>query len=230
MIVLALNCGSSSLKFRLFEAKPGASAGIRRLAGGLVERLGDQATLTFDAEGGAKLGAREPVPDQDTAVRRVTGWLATIDLGGRQIDAVGHRVVHGGERFTEPALIDAEVLGAIEELETLAPLHNAPSLAGIRAARAALGSSIPMVAVFDTAFHATIPDHASRYAIPHELAVKHSIRRYGFHGLAYRSVLDEYARMSGPRRSGRPSWPSISGTAAPRPRSSAGARWTRRWA
>ena len=197
MIVLALNCGSSSLKFCLFEAKPGASAGLRRLAGGHVERLGDQATLTFDAEGRPKLSAREPVPNQDTAVRRVTAWLATIDLGGRGIDAVGHRVVHGGERFTEPALIDAEVLGAIEQLEALAPLHNAPSLAGIRAAQAALGSGAPMVAVFDTAFHATIPDHASRYAIPHELAVKHSIRRYGFHGLAYRSVLGEYARMSG---------------------------------
>ena len=90
--------------------------------------------------------------------------------------------------------------------------------------------SVPMVAVFDTAFHATIPEHASRYAIPHELAAKRGIRRYGFHGLAYRSVLDEYARMSGTRRSGRTSWPSISGTAAPRPRSSAGARWTPRWA
>jgi acetate kinase len=197
VIVLALNCGSSSLKFRLFQAEPGTHVGVHRLAGGHVERLGDQATLAFQSEGGARLDAREPVPDQDTAVRRVTAWLATIDTGGRRIDAVGHRVVHGGERFTEPALLDAEVQGAIEELETLAPLHNAPSLAGIRAARAALGPGVPMVAVFDTAFHATIPEHASRYAIPHELATKHSIRRYGFHGLAYRSVLDEYARMSG---------------------------------
>ncbi len=106
-------------------------------------------------------------------------------------------MVHGGERFTEPALIDAAVLGAIEELEALAPLHNAPSLAGVRAAQAALGPDVPMVAVFDTAFHATIPEHASRYAIPHELALERGIRRYGFHGLAYRSVLDEYARMSG---------------------------------
>ena len=197
MIVLALNCGSSSLKFRLFEAEPGASAKILPVAGGQIDRLGDQATLTFAAEGGAELRTREPVPDQDAAVRRATGWLATIDVGGRRIDAVGHRVVHGGERFTEPALIDAELLGAIEELETLAPLHNAPSLAGIRAAQAALGPGVPMVAVFDTAFHATIPDHAARYAIPGELAAKHSIRRYGFHGLAYRSVLDEYARFSG---------------------------------
>ena len=198
MIVLALNCGSSSLKFRLFQAEPGvSSAGIRRLAGGHVERLGDQATLKFEAEGEAKVDAREPIRDQDAAVRRVTAWLATIDRGDRRIDAVGHRVVHGGEQFTEPALINAEVLAAIEGLEPLAPLHNAPSLAGIRAARAALGQDVPMVAVFDTAFHATIPEHASRYAIPHELAAKHGIRRYGFHGLAYRSVLDEYARMSG---------------------------------
>jgi len=197
VIILALNCGSSSLKFRLFAAEPGASAELRRMAGGQVDRLGDQATLSFEAEGGAKLSTREPVRDHDAAVRRVTAWLATVGPGGRRIDAVGHRVVHGGERFTEPALVDAAVLGAIEELESLAPLHNAPSLAGIRAARAALGPDVPMVAVFDTAFHATIPEHASRYAIPHELATRHSIRRYGFHGLAYRSVLDEYARISG---------------------------------
>ena len=197
MIVLALNCGSSSLKFRLFQAEPGASTGLRRLAGGHVERLGDQATLAFEAAAGAQLSAQDAVPDHEAAVRRVTAWLATIDPGGRRIDAIGHRVVHGGERFTEPVLIDADVLAAIEELETLAPLHNAPSLAGIQAARTALGSDIPMVAIFDTAFHATMPEHASRYAIPHDLAVKRGIRRYGFHGLAYRSVLNEYARMSG---------------------------------
>jgi acetate kinase len=195
VIVLALNCGSSSLKFRLFQGEPGAPAGLRSLASGHVDRLGDQATIRFEAEGGAKIEGREPIRDQDAAVRRATAWLAGVDPG-RRIDAVGHRVVHGGERFTEPTLVDAAILAAIEELEALAPLHNAPSLAGIRAARAAVGQSVPMVAVFDTAFHATIPEHAARYAIPRELAAKHGIRRYGFHGLAYRSVLDGYARMA----------------------------------
>jgi len=200
MIVLALNCGSSSLKFQLFADTPGESPpGVRRLARGLVDRLGEQATLDFKAERGAALAERQPVTDHAAAVARVTAWIASSAvLGpGARIDAVGHRVVHGGARFTVPTPIDAEVVAAIEALETLAPLHNAPSLAGIRAARAALGDDVPMVAVFDTAFHATIPEPAHRYALPHELALKHGIRRYGFHGLAYRSVLDGYAELSG---------------------------------
>jgi acetate kinase len=106
-------------------------------------------------------------------------------------------VVHGGEGFTRPALIDAEVIAAIRALEELAPLHNAPSLAGIEAARRALGPDVPMVAVFDTAFHATIPEAAHLYAIPRELATTHRIRRYGFHGVAYQSVLEGYAELSG---------------------------------
>ncbi|HEX2501430.1 MAG TPA: acetate/propionate family kinase, partial [Methylomirabilota bacterium] len=155
----------------------------------------------FQAEGSSATREREPVPDHEAAVRRVLGWLAaggaSEHRGALRVDAVGHRVVHGGARFTEAILIDADVLEAIEALEALAPLHNAPSLAGIRAARAALGSDVPMVAVFDTAFHAAMPEHAYRYAIPHELAVKHGIRRYGFHGLAYRSVLARYAELAG---------------------------------
>jgi acetate kinase len=202
VIVLALNCGSSSLKFQVFASDPGAPvAGARRLARGLVERIGDGATLMFQAEGSSATREREPVPDHEAAVRRVLGWLAAGGAsehgGALRVDAVGHRVVHGGARFTEPVLIDADVLEAIEALEALAPLHNAPSLAGMRAARAALGPDVPMVAVFDTAFHAAMPEHAHRYAIPHELAVKHGIRRYGFHGLAYRSVLARYAELAG---------------------------------
>jgi acetate kinase len=202
VIVLTLNCGSSSLKFQVLAGDPGAPpAGARRLARGLVERIGDRATLAFQTEGGAALREREPVPDHEAAVRRVLAWLAVGDALGRgaaaRMDAVGHRVVHGGERFTQPVLIDTDVVAEIEALEVLAPLHNAPSLAGIRAARTALGPDIPMVAVFDTAFHATMTEYAYRYAIPHELAVKHGIRRYGFHGLAYRSVLARYAELSG---------------------------------
>jgi acetate kinase len=106
-------------------------------------------------------------------------------------------VVHGGDRFTKPVLIDAGVLMDIERLEELAPLHNAPSLAGIRTARTALGAEVPMVAVFDTAFHASLPDHASRYAIPSDLARRHGIRRFGFHGLSYQSILLRYGRLTG---------------------------------
>jgi acetate kinase len=201
VIILALNCGSSSLKFQVFAHDPGASRrDTRRLAGGVVERIGDDATLAFQAEGGSATRKREPVADHEVAVRRVLGWLAAGGASQHgdaiRIDAVGHRVVHGGDRFSESVLIDAGVLDAIEALETLAPLHNAPGLAGIEAARAALGA-VPMVAAFDTAFHASMPEHAYRYAIPHELAVTHRVRRYGFHGLAYRSVLARYAEVTG---------------------------------
>ncbi len=105
-------------------------------------------------------------------------------------------MVHGGDLFAEPALIDDEVLAAVEALTDLAPLHNAPSLSAIRAARAALGPGVPMVATFDTAFHRTLPEHASRYAIPLELADKHHIRRYGFHGLAHRYMTERYAAIT----------------------------------
>src|SRR5215212_8466764 len=105
-----------------------------------------------------------------------------------QVEAVGHRVVHGGEQFREPVLIDDAVMSAIDSLVELAPLHNPGSIAGIKATRAVLGASMPMVAVFDTAFHHTIPAHAATYAIDLDLAHKHGIRRYGFHGIAHASM------------------------------------------
>jgi acetate kinase len=113
------------------------------------------------------------------------------------VDAVGHRVVHGGPEFRAPTLVDDAVVAAIRELENLAPLHNASSLAGIRASREALGPGVPMVAVFDTAFHAGLPERAWRYAIPHELTERHGIRRFGFHGISYRAVLDRYCAITG---------------------------------
>lgn len=205
MNVLALNCGSSSLKFQVFAHDPAAASGdARRLARGVVDRIGDEATLAFQAEGSPATRTREPIRDHEAAVRQVLGWLAAGGASPRgdaiRIDAVGHRVVHGGDRFRESVLIDPDVLDAIEALETLAPLHNAPSLVGIQAARAALGPDVPMVAAFDTTFHASIPEHAYRYAIPHDLALTHRVRRYGFHGLAYRSVLARYAQVAGAAR------------------------------
>ncbi len=182
MNVLALNCGSSSLKFRLLAVDPAApAADARALAGGSVERLGATARLSFERDG--RVERREaPVSDHADAVGHVLGWLTA---GATAIEAVGHRVVHGGARFTEPATIDSGVLAAIEALESLAPLHNRPSLAGVRACREALGPALPMVAVFDTAFHARLPERASTYAIPWEVACRHGIRRFGFHGLSY---------------------------------------------
>jgi acetate kinase len=191
MQVLALNTGSSSIKFQVFASE--GAGGPRRLAHGAIERLGEKATLGFEAEGRAPLRATERIGDHAAGVQRVLDW--TTRTVGR-VDAVGHRVVHGGLRFTAPVTIDEEVIGEIEALERLAPLHNAPALAGIRAVSAQLPGA-PMVAVFDTAFHATLPDHASRYAIPWELAERHGIRRYGFHGTSYRSVLARYLALTG---------------------------------
>jgi acetate kinase len=182
MNVLALNCGSSTVKFRLLAVDPGAPApAARALAGGVVERIGGDARLRFERSGRADVTPAE-VADHDEAVGRVLGWLAE---GDARVEAVGHRVVHGGVRFTAPTPIDDAVLDAIEALEPLAPLHNRPSLAGIRACRAALKPAVPMVAVFDTAFHASLPPPAAHYAIPWELARRHGIRRYGFHGISY---------------------------------------------
>jgi acetate kinase len=195
MIVLALNCGSSSVKFQLLDvASPPADDEPRRLAKGLVERIGGEATFT--AEGPEQPARRitSPIADHEAAVRRVVEW---VGAAGFRVEAVGHRVVHGGREYTRPTLLDRAVDAAIEALEALAPLHNGPNLAGVRACRAALGPAIPMVAVFDTAFHATMPEHAYRYAIPYELSVRHGLRRFGFHGISYEFVLGRYCRLAG---------------------------------
>jgi len=189
MNVLALNCGSSSIKFRIFTFERGAEP--RRVAHGAVERIGDAATIAFAQDDAASVNVTERVADHAAGVRRVLDWTSAV----ARIDAVGHRVVHGGARFTAPTPIDDAVIAEIEALERLAPLHNAPALAGIRSARTHL-RGVPMVAVFDTAFHASLPDRAARYAIPWELAERHGIRRYGFHGTSYRSVLARYARLT----------------------------------
>jgi acetate kinase len=199
MNILALNCGSSTLKFQLIEidSEAAAPAQGRRLAGGIVERIGGRAAVDFAVERAKPLRRTAGVADHAEATRQVLDWLASTGLlAPRGLDAVGHRVVHGGDLFVEPTLIDDEVLAAVEALTDLAPLHNAPSLSAIRAARALLGPGVPMVATFDTAFHRTLPERASRYAIPPELADKHRIRRYGFHGLAHRYMTERYAAIT----------------------------------
>ena len=194
MKVLALNCGSSSVKFRLLAVERGAPLdAARTLAGGSVERLGAAARVAFEGDGRAEQ-REEPLADHAEAVARVLGWVAT---GASEVDVVGHRIVHGGGRFTTPTLIDDAVREAIEGLEALAPLHNRPSLAGIRACRDVLGPASPMVAVFDTAFHALLPERAAHYAIPWEVARRHGIRRFGFHGLSYAWVTARAAALLG---------------------------------
>jgi acetate kinase len=191
MNVLVLNSGSSSLKFQLIETSPGGSQ--QKLGWGAIDRIGADAFCRFQLREEIEDKALA-VPDHDQAARLLIGWLGSR-LGSSGIDAVGHRVVHGGERFTSPVVIDDAVISALDALSELAPLHNPAALSGIRAAKKILGESLPMVAVFDTSFHHTIPPHAANYAIPYEFAQKHRIRRYGFHGIAHRYDAERYAKL-----------------------------------
>jgi acetate kinase len=197
MRVLVLNSGSSSLKFRLLdilEGEPQEKAKPPRgLLTGAVKDIGGTARLEIFTEGAAPLKKTQSVPDHSTAIR----WMFEHFPSLEQVEAVGHRVVHGGERFSQPAQIDDAVLGEIEALVELAPLHNPASLAGIVGAREVLGTTIPMVAVFDTAFHQSLPLCARMYALPHKLAARHRIRRYGFHGTAHASLVAGYAAFTG---------------------------------
>jgi acetate kinase len=199
MKILVINCGSSTLKFQVVQVENAATAHSyeRRLADGIVDGVDGRATLKFSAEDGESLTADAAVADHGEAARRLLEWLDGIGLlGSEGVEAVGHRVVHGGDRFVEPTPIDDEVIAAIEALSDLAPLHNAPALTVIKAARAALGATVPMVATFDTAFHRSLPERAYRYAIPAELAERHSVRRYGFHGLAHRYMVQRFSEIT----------------------------------
>jgi len=193
MKILVLNCGSSTLKFQLIEILS-SDQSERKLARGIVDRIGGRATYRFTADGAQLEATSAAVADHDQAVRLVIDWLrSTPEL--KRIDAVGHRVVHGGDRFTTSVLIDDAVIGALAALCEIAPLHNPAALSGIYAARKILGDSVAMVAAFDTSFHHTIPQQAAIYAIPHELSQKYKIRRYGFHGLAHQYDLARYAEL-----------------------------------
>lgn len=190
MRVLAVNCGSSSLKFKLVEV----GRTTRTIAGGLVERIGDEnPSLTLNVED-VVFDEHTGAPDHEAAVLVVLDRLASAELPAPE--AFGHRVVHGGDRFAGPAVIDGDVVSHIEALGELAPLHNGPSLAAIRASLREISPPTPMVAVFDTAFHRTMPESASLYPIPIELAEKHGIRRYGFHGTAHSCMVERYCAIT----------------------------------
>jgi acetate kinase len=206
--ILVLNAGSSSLKFQLIDTDGAAIAESRdrRLARGVVERIGGQAIVTLQAaDDRPSSKSTAPIRDHAAAVEHVLAWLTSSESGVEidsigQIEAVGHRVVHGGERFTHSTRIDDTVRRELEDLIELAPLHNPHNLRGIAAARAGLGPGVPQVAIFDTAFHHSLPDVAYLYAIPYQLYRRHRVRRYGFHGTSHRYVAYRYRQLTGRTR------------------------------
>ncbi len=192
MIILVLNCGSSSVKYKLFDVD---STDTACLAEGKVERVavapsGEQ-ELEYKSKSGASLKRKVAGATHREAVGCVFEVLTDKEIGVlkdvHEIQAVGHRVVHGGEKIADPVLVDDEVIGIIEECALLAPLHNPGNLAGLHAAMELL-PGVPQAAIFDTAFHARMPEHAWRYAIPDEYYEELAIRRYGFHGTSHRYV------------------------------------------
>jgi acetate kinase len=196
MRILVINSGSSSIKFRLAEIveENGTVATRPALLEGAVKGIGGAGSLDVGGEQLSRSTLVVEARDHTQAMRVVMSWLG--DSPG-SIEAVGHRVVHGGDRYVESTVITDQVEAGIDALSELAPLHNPACLAGIRGAKAALGSTVPMVAVFDTAFHRTMPEVARHYAIPTELADRHHIRRYGFHGIAHASLANGYAVCTG---------------------------------
>ncbi len=196
MNILVINCGSSSLKFQLID-----SVTEQCIAKGLCERIGIEGSMiSYTPAGGEKEKTVTPMPDHTEAIRLVLEALTNEKTGVVQnmdeIGAVGHRIVHGGEKFADATLINDEVLEAIEACNDLAPLHNPANLIGINACRSLMPNT-PMVAVFDTAFHQTMPQEAFMYGIPYEYYTKYKIRRYGFHGTSHSYVSKRAAEVLG---------------------------------
>ena len=195
MNILVINCGSSSLKFQLID-----SASEKVLAKGLCERIGIDGRLVYQSEGNEKEITKEHMPTHTEAVKLVlealvnpkTGAISSLD----EIGAVGHRIVHGGEAFTESTLITDEVIAAVERVSELAPLHNPANLIGIEACQK-LMPGVPMAAVFDTAFHQTMPAEAYMYGIPYKYYSQFKVRKYGFHGTSHSYVSKHAADMLG---------------------------------
>ena len=205
--ILVLNVGSSSLKFQLIDTDGSAIAESRdrRLARGQLDRIGGEAILTLEATGRRPVKSTAAIRDHAAAVEHIISWLTSDESGVpiakvSEIEAVGHRVVHGGERFTQSTRVDDDVWRGLEELIELAPLHNPHNLRGITAARAALGPGIPQVAVFDTAFHHTLREMAYLYALPYQLYRRYGVRRYGFHGTSHRYIAYRYRQLTGRSR------------------------------
>lgn len=192
MLVLVLNSGSSSIKYQLLDMPGG-----KPLARGIAERVGTEAAvLTHEVPGEETLTLARPLPDHAAAIGLLLDTLTTAGplSSLAEVDAVGHRFVHGGENYSESCLVTDEVLATLTATSDLAPLHSPPNLAGIAACRQSLPGR-PQVCVFDNGFHATLAPEAYLYALPYELYQKHRIRRYGFHGLAFRSAGERAAAL-----------------------------------
>ena len=186
MKVLVINCGSSSLKYQLIDSRS-----EEVLAAGLCERIGIDGRMTHTPSGGDTVVKNDPLPDHGAAIQSVLSALTNkahgviSSLG--EIGAVGHRLVHGGEKFAASVIINDEVIAEVEACNDLAPLHNPANLIGVRACRQIM-PDVPMVGVFDTAFHQTMPPKAYLYGIPHQYYQEHKVRRYGFHGTSHNYV------------------------------------------
>ena len=195
MKVLVINCGSSSLKYQLIDAQT-----EKALAVGLCERIGIDGRLNHTPAGGEKVVINKDMPDHGVAVQMVLDELTDEKYGVisdlKEIDAIGHRVVHGGEKFASSVVINDEVMAAIEECNPLAPLHNPANLIGIRACQAIM-PGVPNVAVFDTAFHQTMEPTAFMYGLPYECYEKYKVRRYGFHGTSHSFVSKRAIALAG---------------------------------
>ncbi len=202
MNILVLNCGSSSLKFQLIatDLERIEQNADQRLAHGQIERIGGAAILNFAVEGKETEKSAAPIRDIPSALDAVIRWISAQSIEGinnlGDIDAVGHRVVHGGEYFSQSVLISDEVLHGIEDCIELAPLHNPANIKGIQAVREIFGKALPQAAVFDTAFHQTLPEKAFLYAIPYQLYRRHKVRRYGFHGTSHRYIAYRYRTLN----------------------------------
>ena len=193
MNVLVINCGSSSLKFQLINSDTEAV-----LAKGLCERIGIDGSLTYQPAGGEKKTEDKAMPTHTEAIQFVIDALTDADSGVvkslDEIGAVGHRLVHGGEKFASSAVITEEMIKAVEECNDLAPLHNPANLIGVRACQKLMPET-PMVGVFDTAFHQTMPEKAYMYGLPYEYYEKYKVRRYGFHGTSHSFVSKRTAEL-----------------------------------
>jgi acetate kinase len=205
MNILVLNCGSSSLKFQIIETdhELALQDSDRCLAKGLIERIGGKAAVSMQATGKEKTKDTLVLKDHHVALQFVLKWIVAPDtqIPGirslKDIHAIGHRILNGGERFINTMIITADVYHGIEECIDLAPLHNPANLKGVAASREAFGPDIPQVAVFDTAFHATMPPSSYLFAIPYELYEKYRLRRYGAHGTSHRYVTLRYQQLTG---------------------------------
>jgi acetate kinase len=208
MNVFVLNCGSSSLKFQIIETDPDLieKDADRQLAKGLIERVGSEAIITLQVDERPAQKQAAPLRDHRAALAYVIKWVTAPETqvpGVRTLEdihAIGHRVVHGAERFKSSVLIDQTVITGVQDCIDLAPLHNPANLKGIYAAAELFGPNIPQVAVFDTAFHATMPEEAYLYAIPYQLYRRFKIRKYGFHGTSHRYVAYRYRALTGRSR------------------------------